>query len=121
VSVIAAKARAVVVERLVFVLTHYRGDVFEAWLDRLYERGFAHGSELVEALGAAGMTDNVRAAEELLVVALGVGWIERGRFDPSRDQRFFGAAGRLDVAPDHLPAYHYAPAHMGQIGIRVRS
>lgn len=82
----------------------------------LINRGSFHGEDLALAYGAPacgrpGMPDSVAHAERALVEAERRGWIERGKYDPTRQQRFFGVGGHrhLDrLAPEHRsPVCHH--------------
>lgn len=75
---------------LAFVLRFYGGGAFRRWLDRCYGTTFAHGQELVMLLDGA---DNVYRAERLLAEAERAGWIKRGEYRPTAEQRFFGVGG----------------------------
>jgi len=70
-------------ESLTFALKYFRGYIFREWLRGCRDRGFAHGSELVEMLGTPrdgkpGLADNVNAADQLLRAATEEGWILQG-------------------------------------------
>lgn len=67
--------------------------VFRAWLTGVRNTLHGHGSDLVDQLGAAGVTDNVARAETLLRYALSVGWLVQGSRSPTREQRFFDVSG----------------------------
>jgi hypothetical protein len=60
------------------------------------------------------LTGDSHIAERAIQLAIRVGWIERGNFDPSREQRAFGAGGLdgkalLKVGAEHHPplCFHY--------------
>lgn len=63
------------------------------WLHRLYSRGRAHGSELVEAIANHG--DNCRTADLILEALKAEGWvIQDEKPTPTRTQLFAGVGGR---------------------------
>lgn len=63
---------------------------FAAPLAKLINRQSFHGHDLVMAVGCP---DNVARAEDAIRRAERVGWIERGKYQPSREQLFFGIGG----------------------------
>ena len=75
------------------VVTGYRTE-----LARLINRGSFHGEALVLACSGA---DNVARCDDLLVRAERAGLVERGKYDPSAQQRFFNVNG------DKLPSHHH--------------
>lgn len=78
-------------ETIDFARKYYGGKAFDAWLAKCRRHGFAHGSELVEALGYK--ADNVYAAERCLLAAEAAGLIVRGEAPtPTAEQRFFNVA-----------------------------
>lgn len=92
---------------------------FHGWCTILHVHYYAHGSTLVEILGtpsngASGLTDNVYAAETLLIAAEEAGWIERGMNpEPTKSQQCFGIGG---LSGDHSGVrspveYGWAPTH----------
>lgn len=66
----------------------------------LINRQSFHGEALVMAMSGP---DNVARAEKLLLEAEAEGLIERGKFDPTKTQRFFGVGG---MAGDNLSREH---------------
>jgi hypothetical protein len=67
-----------------------------------------HGAQLMMLVGDSYL------AESAIRLAIRVGWIKRGNFDPSREQRVFGAGGLdgkalLKVGAEHHPplCFHY--------------
>ena len=82
-----------------------------AALAGLINRGSFHGSWLPLQTASA---DNVALAERAIKCASLAGLIERGDYDPSRDQLFFGLGGfpgdklkRLDEEHRSPLAYHW--------------
>jgi hypothetical protein len=104
------------VSELAFLRHYYRGEVFDEWLAMLHQRGGAHGSELVHALGSPrgdqpGMTDNVNTAVRFLSVAVAEGVIIRGKFQPTPEQQFFDVNRSFYHTPDDAwEAYFYTLA-----------
>ena len=82
-----------------FVIKFYRGEIFKEWLQRLWDVHGNHGNELAKLLGTPrngkpGMTDNVYAADKVLLAAEKAGWIRRlETATPTVEQRFFGVGG----------------------------
>jgi hypothetical protein len=80
-----------------------------AWLDRCHNTTFAHGSELVLALGTpgkgkSGISDNGYYAEQILLAFESLGWIRRtGPATPSKEQRFFGVGGLSNASKSSSP------------------
>lgn len=78
----------------------YGGKRWDYWLRLVWDRGFSHGSELVDLLGKpfgrepSGMTDNVYAAERLLSQAVEDGWLLQGEDRPTAQQKFLGNGGQ---------------------------
>lgn len=77
-------------------------------LSDLINRGSFHGHDLCEKLNGP---DNVWKAEKLLERAKDANLIEQGKFQPSREQRFFGIGGFTgsDLREPHasLVCYHW--------------
>lgn len=103
-----------------FCMQHYNpSNKFRDWLQRCAWTTFAHGAELVEALGSPsngkpGMPDNVYAAEQCLKAALEAGLIVQGQQSPTRAQRFFGVGGvwldsKAGLRHAGVTTYGYAP------------
>lgn len=82
----------------------YRGEVFWRWCGYLWATGFAHGSELAEALGTPGLLpqyptgnpDNCASADCLLEAAEEAGWIRR--VSPGRQRAYARKVARGDMA-----------------------
>lgn len=72
------------------------------WLRKCRDSGHAHGSDLVLAMSGP---DNVARARDELLRLERDGVIRRGKFSPTRQQRFFDSGGFLDAS-----ATHYAEA-----------
>lgn len=85
-------------------------DIWEAWLQRVRDTLFGHGSDLVDQLGRAGFTDNVARAEDCLRWAVGAGILKREKNTPTQEQRFFDVNGdtvrRGWVTSGYSPAGH---------------
>lgn len=70
---------------LAFAVRYMRGEVFWRWCGYLWACGFAHGSELAEALGTGGLLsryptgdpDSCASADRLLAAAEEAGWVRR--------------------------------------------
>jgi hypothetical protein len=80
--------------------------IFLGWIRRAYDTGGLCGSDLVESLGLAGISDNVYRAEVLLKESQALGWIRRGKFEPSLSQAYFGVGGS-DSARGSETAYFW--------------
>lgn len=121
---------------LASIVKYHRGEVFWRWCGYLWVCGFAHGSELAEALGTPGLLprhptgdpDNCASADRLLSAAEEAGWIRRvspeGIGDqacatPTREQAFFGADGRFggDVRKVRTPrVFGWEPVRESALG-----
>lgn len=75
-------------------LDFHRGYVFLEWMRAAHHGHGRHGSDLAEALGAAGDPDSVRTAEQFLERAEADGMLHRNaEATPTAQQRFFGVGG----------------------------
>lgn len=75
-------------------------------LAKLINWGSFHGVDLVK--GTPG-PDNVCAAEKALLRAEKAGLVERGKYEPSREQCFFGIGGFPGDKLDGLAEAHRSP------------
>lgn len=89
------------------VVKYYGGPKAVAWLRLVKSRQYGHGSELVEALGDK--ADNVASAQRILRACLDEKALVRCRFNPTREQRFFGSGGSFKLNDFALECFHYAP------------
>jgi hypothetical protein len=94
-----------------FIVRYYGESAIREWFKRCWDLRFAHGSELVDALGKMGRMDNVADAQAFLRTATRQGWIKRGaRPTPTREQVFFDVNRSIKLTPDSAwHAYGYEP------------
>lgn len=67
-------------------------------LARLINRGSFHGEAIVLSCGG---TDNVATCDKLLEISEQRGLIERGNYDPTRQQQFFNVNGDQQLSHHH--------------------
>lgn len=121
----------------------YRDRGVAAWLLRLHGVFFAHGADLVDALGEArpapgpgpeayrtadgwarpGVGDCVASAGTILADLERLGWITRGAYAPTRQQQFFGIGGSWaqdrNGLTAYLPAYGWCPSQIASVRATV--